>query len=526
MNHTTHVTTDKENEIDLWDPFGNTEFDPNAVDPFASALEENSSPKLMEGMPNFFSDTQTMEKRHSAYEENQVCHHLLELSKSGQYQACIDLAKKEFPHFSNEPLFTDDVSLTLPLEYMVEFLPLIHWRKEENIPDQRSSYLFRSITMDDVEKVDWFFQQSLETDPGYENLLELAISEKSLNAVNYLLSQRSDWVLRPAIALFWACQNMGDPAMDACIKAVSQQMLPQGIQQEDSNEAVPYHPDVNLDLIGLNQAGSLRLSKQRFLNFLAFTPYVEHLLDTGALTQREALDLTIYSTNLCASLLRGEPLLFNFYHPTPTIAYSTKRAEPYFRQLTLPPVTLENIIQLVDKLLQTFPTLLKKQQMRGMVAALNLTQNPHPTMVEWAKAMPGKNVVIGSVDYPWINSCRGNPSPYVSDCLLVHWKERMPKNLIPSISHARFPETERVDLWLQYCTVTGNPPKNSISNLAKSLLALDFDSPLFLEAHKPGGIFHKEHDHYLEYLRVTRSKHSHHYLLAISHLQEEKSYEL
>lgn len=529
-NTTTHFTPEIEDDIDLFDPFGTEDFDSTLPDPFADALRGDISSDLMTGMPNFFGDTAGYEAKRSQYNREKVLAMLQEHLENQEYEEFVALTLEEFEvHFQHERTPLRILSLSLPLEYFAQVINATNWKESDPFyfDISRSDMHFlveKALETDDVEKITWLMPQFECDTAKYQDLLDIAVHLKALDSLRFLLSLPKDCHLSPTLALLWASQNTGDPMLDACIRAVAPYVLPPDLQSDITEGYIPYHADISFEFMVQHDTSHKKQHQREYLEFFSCTPFMSQLIENGRLTDKEASQVIQHLDRTCATILNQDNCLDS--PKKPYVHYlMAQTIFPKTATLILPAVTLSDIINVLDKILRYYPSMLNKQKTRCLLTVLALVKQPNPLILEWVSRLKGKNLCICNFDYPWFEDANGFPSHFVSGCLFAHWESRMPKKLKPVISHSGFPVVTDVVRWLSVCTVAGKPPVYHLSNLALSLLELDYDDPVFLGEHAPGGIFHQEKNKYLLYLVHNSQQFRSHYLVAISMLQEETNYD-
>lgn len=493
--------------------------------------------------------------------EDKLQEELLALANEGKYEEYLEKvreggeevslmeAKERFivtsltckkPHILLENIYPH----LYPEEYEKEFSEEgLHLEAEGT--DLLCTLMDRAVIFDDEVLMEWLVNHSAILEDSDEGLqyssqvyLDYAIIENSLKCMKYLLSLDKDWNITPWIFFMWSLQNTGYPHLNSCIAELGAYFLPKEEgEQVSPHEYFRYPTDIPFEKLydmALCSTNSYNNVIDEFIEFHACSPFMKHCIEYKLLGKKE-IDLLIkrLEKNI-TSVLCGRELnevRISFLNPRLTGNFELQDMSPL--EYKFYPDFYQDSVLMLDSLLTHYPKIIQRQRVRSLVAALALVDDPYPSMLERVQNFRGKHLVIANYDLPWFEDGVLKNANYISHTLFYNWERRMPKGMKPGIAHSKpiicpiFDEVE-IDLflWLQYCDVVGNPPKSKVSEIGMELLKFPCDSPLFVGALQENGILHREKKNYMKVISERRHEFRSHYLLSISLLKEEKTYEL
>lgn len=369
----------------------------------------------------------------------------------------------------------------------------------------------------------------------YMDLLQISVAYLATDCMERLFALEYDWILSPCIYYGWVTQNLGVPKADSCARQIAMHFLPKEVKDALRPEDPTPYPMHNPKSM-FAELAFFGTSKEFFLDYIAFflsTPVMNHWIKNDLLEKFELNQLPeILEKGFHEAVvtmgggMRGEEnggktLGFSWY--VEDIGFNTYYDSYAFKQ-TFP--HYENLANVMECVLETYPDMIKKESVRSVVASMALVDRPTEAMLKRAANFTGKRLIIKDLLLPWFDWSPCQDRQLVEGDLFSRWEERMPKKLKPAFKHNDFSISLDVESWLEKCEVVGAPKGDSVTTLALSLIMLPCDSPCFLEALQEGGILHQQREKYWEWINVRKSDHRGHYLASITHLKESKTYEL
>lgn len=509
-------------------------FDPDAADPFAPFHFDDSETddSLYNGLPNFFQTTDESGYGKAEKKRVKLTEELHQLLKDKDYPAflkkfktLVNLSRKWSALAWYQQL--DYLGLRLPMEDMKEMFKLgsftfafsDHPYAHGDI--ERKMYIQRCFEEDNQERLAWYLAKAKPSDDILTFLLDDALKLSAVDCVKWLLTLKKEWVMTTDIAVHWACHNSGNPALNACIHEIAMTMLPESMKNPLAPpNSLPYHPQLTIEYLKSNIYGT----KSEIIEFLAMTPFMVHAVSSNMLTSRDLNSLVLELERYTLDYM-GSDIPYPYHEGDELRDYSNDFGIFSRYNFLKPHGSFQQVISLILLLVEKHPSLLKQKATRSLITVLALCHKPDPNILELAKNLSGKQLIINNVNFPWFHWQYS--TPLVEDCLFAHWEERMPANLRPFLPYGQCPNLgDDVVKWLDHCQLSGSPSQAELSGLAKSFLSLPCDHISYLDAHKEGGILETEKKQYIDYLRREKAHFRSHYLISISLLKEEKDYGL
>lgn len=376
---------------------------------------------------------------------------------------------------------------------------------------------------DHAEILEQICQARADTQLWLPFLLAEAVYHSAISCVQYLLPLSQQWKLTPFLALCWASQETGSPGFDACISQIASVMLPVADKNSvDHSQTSPYASQMTLDFLFRLPGKNDNFYQKACISYLTFTPFLFHCIATAQLAGKH------YDTVLDSLQEAVEKLLLersDSYTP------SLDCLEPsafFTRSLRLSGVTLDKVSEIFLALMEAVPALKSKQICRCLIAVFALLKKPKPEFLALAQALTEKTLVITCCNLPWFPSDHRLVKSVIGTNLMARWKERLPAGLEPGVSLSKFPQYYNWDPseWLDGCKIVGPAPKHHLSAFSSALIQMPYDHPLFLRELGKGGVLYKERTLLVARLEQEKKDYRSHFMMVISTLKEDKTYEL
>lgn len=450
------------------------------------------------------------------------------------YQCFVDRVREEA---RNRNVFKEILKVLTELKEPTEAIDQIYPLLRDlflNMGQYEQFQLVKYYIMEDQpERVDFFLKDMKIPKENYQYYLHFAVGIQALECVDYFFSLKQQWNMTGELYIGWVIQNLGVPKVDACAKKIALHFLPKEVKDKlRPRDAIPYPMEAPMDLFRQTRpVAEHKGYSDACLEFFLCTPLMHHWLEHDLLDKKDVNKIPSLLANRFHNLVIGEGWLEPAREKL-RLVLSMMNMEVnsvyYFSQQELfaPESTYEDVAQCTEQLILRYPTMIKREKVRSLVASQALVDVPHGAMVKRAKELTGRRLILRDLTLPWMEVMPDQEGSLVEFSLFDHWEERMPPKLVPAFKHSDFLLGLNVECWLERCEVVGECKDCELSTLGQALLQLSCDNAVFLESLTVGGILYEQKDKYWEWMNVRKNELRGHYLVSITHLKEVKNYEL